>query len=208
MNSLFCWIYPIISIYISIFLWLKTTFSPLDSGSCTSNKTKHLGQVGDAAMRAFKLLLFGCLSDQRGGGYRDNQKMAIFTGKRWKHLGFLDLYQCTWQKNDDITWLWPLHTCKQNMISNSRRYTSFIWVAYRKPQQKDAENPMGFFRKAICQVAGPGVSSPAAVGWLCAKRRQRWWRWNWPRCVARTALEPGVAMMFLRCSAWIQMHGF
>ena len=104
MNNLFGWIYPIISIYISIFLWLKTTFSPLDSGSCTSNKTKHLCQAGDAAMRAFKLLLFGCLSDhQRGGGYRDKQKMAIFTrGKRWKHVGFVDLYQCTWQKNNDI----------------------------------------------------------------------------------------------------------
>ena len=92
---------PFISPY---FCGLKPHFPPIDIGSCTSNKTKHLCQAGDAAMRAFKLLLFGCLSDhQRGGGYWDKQKMAIFTrGKRWKHVGFVDLYQCTWQKNNDI----------------------------------------------------------------------------------------------------------
>jgi len=83
MNNLFGWIYPIISIYISIFLWLKTTFSPLDSGSCTSNKTKHLCQAGDAVMRAFKLLLFGCLSDhQRGGDTGVTKKWQSSQGEK------------------------------------------------------------------------------------------------------------------------------
>lgn len=156
MNNLFCWIYPTISIYISIFLWLKTTFSPhwhrklhlqQDQASLPGRRCCDEG----VQTTAFRLPQWS----SAWWGYRGNQKMAIFTrGKRWKHVGFEDLYQCTWQKNDDIPWLWPLHTWKQNMISNSRRYTSFIWVAYRKRQQKTRKTPWASFGKPSARWQG------------------------------------------------------
>ena len=49
---------------------------------------------------------------------------------------------------------WPLHTWKQNMISNSRRYTSFIWVAYRKRQQKTRKTPWVSFGKPSARWQG------------------------------------------------------